>query len=95
MKAGRLPRLWGWKIATIGAALAVVVIAPQQAGVVAYKLSLITLALVLGYWADRSLFARAPVRLDQSLPRDAVAAARLLARAVVVLAVVLGITLGI
>jgi hypothetical protein len=91
----RMPRLWDWMAATVAAAAAVAVIAPQQFQVVAYKVSLITLALVLAYWADRSLFSQAPDRIERSMPRDALAAARVIARAMIVLAVVLGVTLGI
>ena len=91
----KLPRMWGWMLATVAAAALVWWLAPAQAGVVAYKISLITLALLIGYWADSSLFARADDRIEKGMRRDAVSAARVIARALVVLAVVLGVTLGI
>lgn len=90
-----IPRMWDWMLATIAAAGMVAGISPQQIQVVAYKVALITLALVLAYWADRSLFRRADERIDGVMPRDILSAARLLSRALIVLAVVLGVTLGI
>lgn len=41
---------------TVGLLLAVLALAPQQLPVSLYKLSLVTLAAVVGYWLDRSLF---------------------------------------
>lgn len=37
----------------------IALVSPQQLPVVIYKLALITLAAVLGYWLDRSLFPKA------------------------------------
>ncbi|VFR34663.1 Putative inner membrane protein [plant metagenome] len=52
----RFPRLTTWLIAAavLGAILAI--IAPAQLPVVAYKMSLVLLAGVAGYWLDRTLF---------------------------------------
>lgn len=50
------PRLWGWLLITLVLLAAVWLIAPQQLPVSLYKLSLVTLAAVVGYWLDRSLF---------------------------------------
>jgi Putative 2/3 transmembrane domain holin len=52
----RAPRLWGWALITIVLVVAVWGLAPQQLPVSLYKLSLVTLAAVVGYWLDRSLF---------------------------------------
>jgi hypothetical protein len=52
----RLPRLSGWLLITLALMLAVLVIAPHQLPVSLYKLSLVSLAGVVGYWLDRSLF---------------------------------------
>lgn len=52
----RLPRLIGWAFVTLLLSFAVWWMAPQQLPVTAYKLSLVTLAGVIGYWLDRSLF---------------------------------------
>ncbi len=52
----RLPRLSGWAVITIALLVAVWLLAPHQLPVSLYKLSLVTLAAVIGYWLDRSLF---------------------------------------
>ncbi len=52
----RLPRLSGWLIITIALLFLVWLLAPQQLPVSLYKLSLVSLAAVVGYWLDRSLF---------------------------------------
>ena len=64
----RLPRLSGWLLITLALAGAVLAIAPHQLPVSLYKLSLVTLAGVVGYWLDRSLFpyARPDVFLELS-----------------------------
>lgn len=54
--ASRLPRLSGWLCITLALMLAVLAIAPHQLPVSLYKLSLVSLAGVVGYWLDRSLF---------------------------------------
>ena len=65
-RLARRPRLTGWAIATLLRALLVWLIAPQQLPVSLYKLSLVTLAGVVGYWLDRSMFPYA--RPDRFLP---------------------------
>ncbi|MBY0466661.1 MAG: putative holin [Burkholderiales bacterium] len=52
----RVPRLSGWTLITIALLLAVWALAPQQLPVSLYKLSLVSLAAVIGYWLDRSIF---------------------------------------
>lgn len=52
----QLPRLFGWLIATILLLFVIALLAPQQLPVSLYKLSLVTMAGVVGYWLDRSLF---------------------------------------
>ena len=52
----KLPRLSGWLVVTLVLLACVWAIAPQQLPVSLYKLSLVTLAAVVGYWIDRSLF---------------------------------------
>lgn len=51
-----VPRLSGWAVITVLLLVAVWLLAPQQLPVSLYKLSLVTLAAVIGYWLDRSLF---------------------------------------
>lgn len=52
----RVPRLSGWALITICLMAGIWALAPQQLPVSLYKLSLVTLAAVVGYWLDRSLF---------------------------------------
>lgn len=62
------PRLLGWITVSVALTLAVAAIAPQQIPVSLYKLNLIALAGVAGYWLDRSLFPYA--RPDAFLPDE-------------------------
>lgn len=62
------PRLSGWLVITLALLLAVWLLAPQQVPLSLYKLSLVSLAAVVGYWVDRSLFPYA--RPDFFLPAD-------------------------
>lgn len=50
------PRLTGWTLIALILLGAVWFLAPQQLPVSLYKLSLVTLSAVIGYWLDRSLF---------------------------------------
>jgi membrane protein YqaA with SNARE-associated domain len=100
-----IPRLTGWLMITIGLLLAIALFQPQQLLVVLYKGALVTLGGVVGYWIGRSLFpyARPHTFIDQFIRRaegdDAtrmvvLAAAALVARSLIVLACILGLTLG-
>lgn len=51
-----LPRMSGWLVIVFVLMVAVWLIAPHQLTVALYKLSLVTLAAVAGYWLDRSIF---------------------------------------
>jgi hypothetical protein len=64
----RPPRLSGWLLISLLLAALVWAIAPQQLPVSLYKLSLVTLAGVVGYWLDRSMFPYA--RPDEFLPES-------------------------
>ena len=88
-------RMWDWWLTALVAAAVVAWLAPAQLQITAYKVSLVTIAIVLGYWADRALFKRAADRIEERSLRDFYASARIVARAIVVLAVVLGLTQGI
>ena len=59
-------RMNDWLLAALVLSLAVWWMAPQQLPVSIYKLSLVALAAVVGYWIDRSLFpyARPDVFLE-------------------------------
>lgn len=91
----KLPRMWDWWVYAVLSIGFVAWLAPAQLPVTAYKVSLVTLALVIGYLADRALFKRAADRIEPGQARDVYSAARLVARALVVFAVVLGVTHGI
>ncbi|MFP1724057.1 putative holin [Lonsdalea quercina] len=64
----RLERLLGWQLTAVLLLVLIALVSPQQLPVVVYKISLITLAAVLGYWLDRSLFPKAS--LGQYLEHD-------------------------
>ena len=55
-RKSKLPRLTSWWLIALVLSLAVFLIAPQQLPVSIYKLNLIALAAVAGYWIDRKVF---------------------------------------
>lgn len=107
-------RLLGWWFAAIALLVVIAILSPQQVGVVLYKLSLVCLAVVLGYTLDRGLFPYAspgsylchdwknakPYEGEDKPEYPVVQgyqrifAAVIIRRALIVLAVVLGMTLG-
>ncbi len=98
-----LPRLSGWLIITIALLFLVGVSSPQQLPVSLYKLSLVSLAAVIGYWLDRSLFpyARPDQFLNQLYDTDpagvalpVVIAASMIRRALIVGCAMLAMGLG-
>lgn len=52
----RLPRLSSWIILALVLLVGLFFVSPQQVPVALYKLTLITIAAVLGYHLDRALF---------------------------------------
>jgi len=90
----QVPRMLPWYIVTAALLVAIHYIAPQQLTVVVYKVCLVTLAALLAYLIDRSLYKRAGDRITAALPRDNYSAARILSRALVFVACVLGVSLG-
>lgn len=99
-------RLW---LITAAVLLAIIaLLSPQQLPVVIYKLSLITLAAVLGYWLDRSLFPKLrpgqylvhkPELMDQGRYPviggcHQLLAAVMIRRAIIVAAVCLAVAMG-
>ncbi|MBO9538743.1 putative holin [Herbaspirillum sp.] len=52
----KLPRLFWWLFATVVLLAFIGLFYPTQLPVSLYKLSLVTMAGVIGYWLDRSLF---------------------------------------
>ena len=66
---------------------------PQQVPLVFYKLNLVTLAAVVGYWIDILLFPGIRVKMDNPYPADVhpnVMAAIVIRRALIVFASILG-----
>ena len=86
----RAPRLTFWTLITIGLLIGLYLIAPSKIAVVLYKAALVTGGAVLAYWIDRALFPYA--RPDQV--RSAHQPWAGIRRALIVLACVLGLTLG-
>lgn len=64
----KLPRLFALIVLNVLLLGMIFVIAPQQAPVTLYKLSLVTLAGLVGYWLDRALFpyARPDIYIDKA-----------------------------
>lgn len=88
------PRLSGWLIAAIILFVLIGWISAPQMPVVIYKLSLVSLSAVLGYWLDRSLFPWA--RPDSFCPweESLCCAAAMIRRAIIVAAVCLAVAMG-
>jgi hypothetical protein len=63
----KLPRLFGLLVLNVILIGIIFAIAPQQAPVTLYKLSLVTTAGLVGYWLDRALFPYA--RPDEFIER--------------------------
>lgn len=88
----RIPRMSAFTIITLILLLILATVRPEQLQVVVYKAGLVTLGAVLGYWIDRSLFlvdarpgeCNVPMRIVGSWIR----------RALIVMACILGLTLG-
>lgn len=89
----RMPRMTDWLLVTIVLLGIIAVLKPENLTLSLYKLSLITMAAVIGYWIDRSLFPYA--RPDDLVLTDAIErAAAMLRRAIIVGAAMLGVSLG-
>ncbi|WP_216360993.1 putative holin, partial [Comamonas thiooxydans] len=56
LRQSKLPRMTSWWLIALILSLAVFLIAPQQLPVSLYKLNLISLAALAGYWIDRAVF---------------------------------------
>ncbi|MFZ6687525.1 putative holin [Undibacterium sp. SXout11W] len=52
----KLPRMTDWLLFAVVLSLLIFALSPQQLPVSLYKLNLIAIAGVVGYWLDRSLF---------------------------------------
>ncbi len=87
-------RFGGWWVAAAVLVSVIGFIAHPQIEVLTYKVAQVCIGVLLAYVADRSLFHHAPDITDD-MPVDPLRSARLVARAIVALAVILGVTIGI
>lgn len=108
MSTLRAPRLTSFAVITLILTAAIAWLAPHLLSVTLYKLSLVTLAAVLGYWIDRTVFhyLRPHELLQQSdLARhegdrvtaddcSANASVATIRRAIIMAAVIIAISLG-
>lgn len=85
-------RWGGWWVAALVLVVVIGWVANQQLEVLAYKVTQVCVGLLLTYVADRTLFSNAP-DVNCGMIGE-VSAARLHARAIIALAVILGITIG-
>ncbi|SIS88140.1 putative holin [Neptunomonas antarctica] len=89
----RLPRLFFWLLITVALTLAVAYLAPYQLTVTLYKISLVSLAAVLGYWIDRAVFPYArPHQLMSS--KDVAGDCATIRRVILMSAIIIAIALG-
>jgi len=73
----------------------VAVISPKESLVILYKLSMVTTGAVLGYWIDRALFPYDRPHSYAETGEDLIPRGlAMLRRALIVIACVLGLTLG-
>lgn len=91
----RLPRMFDWMLITLILLGLIAALSPQQLPVSLYKLSLITMAAVCGYWIDRSLFPYARPDDLSLATSDVLMASAMLRRAIIVGCAMLAVSLGI
>jgi len=87
--------MFDWLLATLVLTTLIYILAPQQLPVSLYKLSLIAMAAVVGYWIDRSLFPYARPNNPSIQPYDMIVAAAMLRRAIIVGCAMLAVSLGV
>lgn len=90
----KIPRMTAWLFFAAALVAAIAITAPQNVPVVGYKLALATTGAVLGYWIDRGLFPYARPHLVSAKEGVAEGQVAQIRRAIVVAAVIIGITLG-
>lgn len=91
----RLPRMFDWMLITLILLGLIAVLSPQQLPVSLYKLSLITMAAVVGYWVDRALFPYARPDDLAIAPSAILQASAMLRRAIIVGCAMLAVSLGV
>lgn len=87
-------RMYDWVVATAVLLAIVAYVAPEQLGLIVYKMLLVSIAAAMAYWVDYSLYRQLKQRLDESLTPDIFGAMRILSRALIFIGVVLGVTQG-
>lgn len=87
-------RLGWWYLAITIGLIVVGLVANQQLAVLAYKVAQVCLGVLIAYVADRTLFRHAP-DVSDDMPADFFGGCRLIARAIIAVAVILGLTIGI
>lgn len=95
MLKNKLPRMIDWLLVTLVLIALIAVLSPQQLPVSLYKLSLLTMAAVAGYWIDRSLFPYARPDDISLAPSAILQASAMLRRAIIVGAAMLAVSLGV
>lgn len=91
----KLPRMFDWLLVTLVLICLIALLSPQQLPVSLYKLSLITMAAVVGYGIDRSLFPYARPDNPQLLTAPVIQACAMLRRAIIVGCAMLAVSLGV
>ena len=89
-RQSRAPRMTDWTVITIVLMVMLAMVAPTKLAVILYKVGLVAGGGVLGYWIDRALF---PYARPDKVHRVHQPWAGL-RRAIVVLACVIGMTMG-
>lgn len=87
-------RMDAWAYIAVALGAVIVIIAPQQIGVTAYKLSLLAAGGVVGYWLDRSIFWYARPDDLAVIKNDSRFCFAMQRRALIVAACVLGVSIG-
>lgn len=94
MTRDKFPRMTEWLLITIILLVLIGIFAPQQLPVSLYKLSLITMAAVTGYWIDRSVFPYARPDDISLMPSAILQATAQIRRAIIIGAAMLAVSLG-
>jgi hypothetical protein len=87
-------RLAVWSALTLALSLLMLLFAPQQIPVSLYKINLVMIAGVVGYWLDRALFPYARPEVWSEGGHAEIFAACMLRRAVIVAASMIAVGLG-
>lgn len=90
----RPPRLIDWLLVAVALVALIWWLAPQNIPVLLYKLALVSLAGVVGYWLDRALFPYARPHDWMVDGHHLIGVGCMLRRAVIVAAAMIGVTLG-